>query len=148
MKVDIFDKNLKKWMAGIVEEVNRQSQKFMYLTVSKEGMSKEFNQKVRWINPEEVDYCGQKLTERKCDKNSSKPETHSKFEAKICFTPKKECPNNYLVDNGFPMALHGTMEYGWGRDMSGMARTRYSTDSSLYDSLILFPPDKVSYFFN
>ena len=152
MQVDLLDDLLKEWVPGIVGKIDRQSKKVVILTVEKNSdvtnsdKNKKNNnneQKVKWRDPTVVDYCGEQLKDRKCDKNSTKPGEMLPDEIKICFTPDK-CPEGYLADNGQPFTNHSNLEYGWSDYASSLTRRRFSKDSALFSSLILFPPDKQS----
>jgi len=114
------------------------------LKVFKDGYPPEFAIDVQWPNPNQVDYCGEKLSDRDCNEESKKPDSEKGFEVKICFTPMGKCPGEYKVDDGSAFGDHGSLKYGWGRDMTGNARNRASQPDELLRSFIMFPPDPTS----
>ena len=89
-------------------------------------------------------HCGDKIPLRNCDERSKDPKLRDQFEAKICFTPKSECPSGFLPDSGEKFQEKGSLSYGWSGYMRSMTRTRYSHFDALLDNLILFPADKNS----
>lgn len=104
----------------------------------------EYAVDVQWPSLLEVDFCGEKITDRECDKQSKKPTDSQVFNAKICFTAFKECPGDYKPDNGKVKGPNGDLVYGWGRDMTANTRDRSNQADPLLKSLILFPPDPKS----
>jgi len=68
MPVDIKDKWTDKWVAGIITYIEKMEfvpVKYM-LTVSKEGKSDEFTERVIWPDVEKVDRCGVNVKDRDC----------------------------------------------------------------------------------
>jgi len=45
------------------------------------------------------------------------------------------------VDNGEAFTEQDGYEYGWGRDMTNMGRSRGINPNILLDNFIMFPPD-------
>ena len=144
MKVDIFDSQLKNWSPGMVIRIDNRQRKNCKVLVSKEGYSAEFNENINWPDPQKIDYCGERIPLRICDEKSKSPKKNMEFEAKICFTPKSECPSGYLPDSGDQYNEKGSLSYGWSGDMRMMSRSRYNHFDALLDNLMLFPPDKNS----
>jgi len=143
MLVDLWEKTTGKWLPGVVSKVIKNSQKDVKLRVEKEGFPPDFAVDVKWPSAD-VDYCGEKLRDRECDEKSRKPQNKAGFEAKICFTPLDTCPEGFKADNGGVMTKHGSLEYGWGRDMTSMTRERSNQPDPLLKTLIMFPPDPQS----
>jgi len=64
---------------------------------------------------------------------------------KICFSPEKKCPEGYNPDSGETLKLHdGGLEYGWGKDMRSMVRSRDKNvqPDPLLANCILFAPNE------
>ena len=148
MQVDSFDTKLKKWMKGTVKEVKREGKTNVSILIGREGYGEEFDTKEDWSNREAVDYCGQKIPERECDEKSKKKDNRPPIDAKICFTPQDDCVEGFQPDKGEAFEKHGTLEFGWSRDMTNMVRHRMIHPDKLLDNLVLFPPDARSQWCN
>lgn len=97
MKVDIYDMQLALWVPGIIMQIDQKSKAETKILVSKEGYPEKFNEKIVWPNPPKVDFCGTHISNRACDEKSVIPLKKEAFDVKICFTPKTECPEGYII---------------------------------------------------
>ena len=140
MKCDVFDKKLNKWMAGSIVSAERIDNKFIKCTVSKEGYGAEFNEIITWPDPERVTFCGDRLKDRECDKNSINPASQDFNDIKIAFGPGPLSVAGYVLDDGSSYGKKGAFEYGWSRDLKSNARTRHINSDPLLDSMVLFTP--------
>lgn len=144
MKVDLFDEANSKWVPGQVVLTKRSSKKILDVEVLKDGYPETTSYQLPWPQPRLIDYCGEKIKDRECDKKSTKPITNPPTEVKICFTPKESCPEGWKLDKGQPYSDHDGIKYGWGRDMSKNLRSRQAQPDPLLANLILFPPYKTT----
>jgi hypothetical protein len=70
MKIDIYDDKLKNWLPGKVKEFERIDSKSAKLVVSKDNLSDDSNESLTWPNDKKLAYCGEKVKDRECDKDS------------------------------------------------------------------------------
>jgi len=66
MKVDLFGDGTKKWMPGVVKEMERKDAKSAKLVVRIENMPDSTIEPVVWPNEAKIAYCGVKMTGRDC----------------------------------------------------------------------------------
>jgi len=153
MQVDVLDPVKNVWMPGSIDSIDRPSLMQILLMVKLDGYGPEFNVRVRWPDFENVNYCGEVLSDRVCDIGSKRPNSKQTFQAKICFTPLQSCVEGYHIDNGYKFGSKGGgLVYGWSREMSQLARIRGPPENqqidpedpkppSLLDAFVMFPPD-------
>ena len=136
-KVDIFDNKLSIWLPGVVEGVERVSQKELKVTIRKEGYDQSYNEVLKYPNKDKITLCGEMLKERACGTDAP----HSIREIKIAFGMAPLNLAGYVLDEGKESSKKGDLEYGWSRDVSNLVRKRHRNSDPLNDNLILFPPD-------
>jgi hypothetical protein len=108
MKMDLFDDKSKTWIASTIVELERRSSELLFITVSKDGYEKEFNENIQFPNPNKIDYCSNQISTRTdCDEKSKDKRIDKDKSIKICFGAGKDCGvAGYFLDSGFKKSKH------------------------------------------